>query len=95
MQIDEYRFNAFPERRRSIDANFRFIAFSNGGLRSRLWPSAQQDIFVMRLHDRLSQLALPEFLPLVIAKYADHRRRTQANQSHLEFGHLNLFPGAP
>ena len=47
------------------------------------------------LEHGFGHLALANFLPFVEAEHANDSCRTQANQSHLQFGHLDLFPLPP
>jgi len=87
--IAQHGFAASGGGKRLVDAQFGFGALGGRRLLLRL---VQQDILVMRLEQRLGQFALAVFLPFVVGEHTDHRHRAQANQSHLEFGHLSRIP---
>jgi hypothetical protein len=96
--VGEHRLAGFPGRRTVGQhrlAPFRrrpqFRLAADGWRRLRR-SGAEQDIVVPGLEERLGQLAMTVCLPLVVAQNAGHRCRAQANQSHLEFGHLSRIP---
>jgi len=96
-RVDQYRLDALEGWLALLDPQFRFLArtFRRYGDRFACLHPGQQDIFVLRFEDCLGQLALAHFLPLVVAEHTDHRRCAQPDQSHLQFGHLDLFPTPP
>jgi hypothetical protein len=80
MRVDEHRLDPLMALCKCLDAGFRFAALDRRRRRSSR-PVVKQNIGVVRFEHGLGDLALPVFLPLVVAEDADHRRRAQPDQS--------------